>query len=1068
MNFLCYDQNNAESSCLIFFFKRASKMEKLIIYPLKILNISEYFQIISSRFKQGNATEHTYRGDLSQLVESLVKGISCTNEPKRQQCGAPDYILTKGEIPIGYIEAKDIGESLDKTEKSEQIKRYKASLDNLFITDYLEFRLFRNGEKVASVKIAELDEGKLKPLKGNWDQFDSLIKDFCTYSGQTIKSAPKLAKIMAGKAKLMQDIIFKALKDEAETTLRDQMEAFKQVLIHDIDEATFADIYSQTIAYGMFAARFHDDTLEDFSRKEAAELVPKSNPFLRKLFHYIAGYDLDDRLVWIVDALAEVFRACDLKKILKEFGSSTQRNDPIIHFYETFLAEYNPKLRKSKGVYYTPEPIVNFIVRAVDEILKTDFALPMGLADTSQIEIDSEVYDGKKYKKVKQKIDKVQILDPATGTGTFLSEVIKHIYKNFEGQQGIWSKYVDEHLIPRLNGFELLMASYAVAHLKLDLLLQETGYKPKDPKNPQRFRVFLTNALEEAHPHTGSLFANWLSVEAQEANEIKKNTPVMVLMGNPPYSVSSSNKGEWILELIKEYKKDLNEKNINPLSDDYIKFIRYAQHFIDKNGQGIVAMITNNSFLDGVIHRQMRKSLSESFDKIYIYDLHGNSKKQEKTLEGSVDENVFDIQQGVSINIFVKTGKTKITKSIVHIDSFGKREEKYEHLWNNTIESINWTELSLKTPEYYFIQKDCCGEDEYKQGFSVNELFVVNASGIKTHDDTNLVDFDSFPNNNQKYSYRAFDTRFINYDLEKVQRHRYPTMKHMLLGKNFGIVFSRQSTSEYWTNLQITDSMIDNRYHFSYKGIPNQAPLYLYQDQPNPQTSLIDKEPERKPNLKDEIVNEIANKLGLKFTSEKLPPTPLERGNSEDQGFSSSLQGGGGGNSFAPIDLLDYIYAVLHSPSYREKYKEFLKVDFPRVPYPDNQERFWKLIEKGSELRGLHLLESSKVNKYITSYPQDGSNQVEKVEFKDESKVYINSEQYFDNVPKIAWEFYIGGYQPAQKWLKDRKGRELSYEDILHYQRIIVALTETDRLMKEIDKIGVENAEFAISAGGRK
>ncbi|MFN5539288.1 MAG: type ISP restriction/modification enzyme, partial [Candidatus Melainabacteria bacterium] len=320
----------------------------------------------------------------------------------------------------------------------------------------------------------------------------------------------------------------------------------------------------------------------------------------------------------------------------------------------------------------------------------------------------------------------------------------------------------------------------------------------------------------------------------------------------------------------------------------------------------------------------------------------------------------------------------------------------------------------------------------------------------------------------QPISYRPFDNKYVFYEDKLVWRTVRKVMQHFIKGENVGLVFSRQSTDDDWTNIQITNTMIDNRYHFSYKGIPNQAPLYLYNEQSNEQTFLIDKEPERKPNLKEDIVNEIANKLGLKFTAEKLPPTPLERGNSEDQGFSSSLQGGGGGNSFAPIDLLDYIYAVLHSPSYREKYKEFLKVDFPRVPYPDNQERFWKLVEKGSELRELHLLESSKANQYITSYPQDGSNQVEKVEFKDESKVYINSEQYFDNVPKLAWEFYIGGYQPAQKWLKDRKGRELSYEDILHYQKVIVALTETDRLMKEIDDIGIENAEFAISAGGRK
>jgi predicted helicase len=624
----------------------------------------------------------------------------------------------------------------------------------------------------------------------------------------------------------------------------------------------------------------------------------------------------------------------------------------------------------------------------------------------------------------------------------------------------------------------------------------------------------LTNALEEAHPHTGSLFATWLSAEAQEANDIKKNTPVMVVMGNPPYSVSSSNKGEWILELIKEYKKDLNEKKIN-LDDDYIKFIRYAQHFIDKNGQGIVAMITNNSFIDGITHRQMRKSLSESFDKIYIYDLHGASDKREVSPDGSEDENVFDIKQGVSINIFVRTGKPKSVKSVVHLDSFGKREQKYEYLWNNSIKSINWTELSVKEPEYFFIPKDYKDENSYKKDFSILELMTVNSNGIETQKDELAIQFtqsdllkviNDFENLNEeqikaKYKisdgrdwrvsnakkdiessqkligeilYRPFDWRKTLFTFKGgfIAYPRINVMKHLLQSSrktdNYALVAMRQYVDSSFSHILLTRDPIDNRTTYSNRGKANCFPLYLYSEQSKEQTSLIEKEPERRPNLKDEIVNEIANKLGLKFTAEKLPPTPLERGNSEDQGFSSSLQGGGGGNSFAPIDLLDYIYAVLHSPSYREKYKEFLKVDFPRVPYPDNQERFWKLVEKGSELRELHLLESSKANQYITSYPQDGSNQVEKVEFKDESKVYINSEQYFDNVPKLAWEFYIGGYQPAQKWLKDRKGRELSYEDILHYQKVIVALTETDRLMKEIDDIGIENAEFAISAGGRK
>ena len=272
------------------------------------------------------------------------------------------------------------------------------------------------------------------------------------------------------------------------------------------------------------------------------------------------------------------------------------------------------------------------------------------MADTSKTKIKVDVQG----KKVEQEVHKVQILDPATGTGTFLAEVVKRIHQNFEGQQGIWSNYVDTHLLPRLNGFELLMASYAMAHLKLDLVLSETGFRPN---SNQRFRVYLTNSLEEYHQDTGTLFANWLSTEANEANHIKRDTPVMVVMGNPPYSVSSSNKGEWIESLTADYKKDLNERNIQPLSDDYIKFIRFGQYFIEKNGSGILAYISNNSFIDGLIHRKMREELIATFDKIYILDLHGNSKKKETAPDGSADQNVFDIMQGVSINIFVKKKK---------------------------------------------------------------------------------------------------------------------------------------------------------------------------------------------------------------------------------------------------------------------------------------------------------------------------------------------------------------------------------------------------------------------------
>ncbi|WP_237708928.1 N-6 DNA methylase [Gillisia marina] len=529
------------------------------------MTLEQYIDNINQRYQLGNATEHTFRGDLQQLFESLIPEIRATNEPKRQSCGAPDYILTKKDIPVGFIEAKDIGDNdlagKKKAGNKEQFDRYKASLNNLIFTDYIDFHLYNDGEFVTKIAIAEITENGIVALPQNFATFENLIKDFCTHVGQSIKSSKKLAQMMAGKARLLSDVIEKALtSDEThneDSTLKEQMIAFKSILIHDITPKGFADVYAQTIAYGMFAARLHDPTLDTFSRQEAAELIPKSNPFLRKLFGYIAGPDIDDRIKWIVDNLTEIFLACNVEKILKNYGKTTKMEDPIIHFYETFLSEYDPNLRKRRGVWYTPAPVVNFIVRAVDDILKSEFDLPKGLADTSKTKIKVKTDIANKnfksgYKEVEKEVHKVQILDPATGTGTFLAEVIKHVNKRFKGQEGIWSGYVENNLLPRLNGFELLMASYAMAHLQLDLLLKETGFKPT--KN-QRTQVYLTNSLEEHHPDTGTLFANWLSSEANEANHIKRDSPVMCIIGNPPYNGESANKGDWIMDLMQDYKK---------------------------------------------------------------------------------------------------------------------------------------------------------------------------------------------------------------------------------------------------------------------------------------------------------------------------------------------------------------------------------------------------------------------------------------------------------------------------------------------------------------------------------
>ncbi len=856
--------------------------------------ISEYLAKVSTRYASGISREHSYRGDLEDLIRNLTYGVEVTNEPANvTNCGNPDYVLTKGKIPIGYIEAKDVGKDLTAKLYKEQFDRYRKALDNLIITDYLWFRFYQSEKLVHEVKIAEVVEGKIVPCPENFEHFENLLVDFCQYIGQTIKHPSKLAKMMAGKAKLLQNILEKALLADEQTaensSLQGQYETFKSILIHDLTPRAFADIYSQTLAYGMFAARLNDKTLDDFSRYEAAELIPKSNPFLRRLFGYIAGPDIDERIKTTVDNLADVYRATNIKELLKNFGKSTKMQDPIIHFYETFLGEYDPKLRKARGVWYTPEPVVKFIVRSVDAILKQEFGLSQGLADTSKtkIKVDTQTPDNRSktgYKQAEKEVHKVQILDPATGTGTFLVEVVKYIYgKKFKAMQGAWSSYVQEHLIPRINGFELLMASYSMAHLKLDMLLRETGYlATKD----QRFNIYLTNSLEEEHPDTGSIFSAWLSTEANEANHIKRDTPVMCVIGNPPYSGESSNKGDWILNIMEDYKKEpggkvkLQERNSKWINDDYVKFIRFGQHYIDKNGEGILAFINPHGFLDNPTFRGMRWNLLQSFDKIYTLDLHGNAKKKEVCPDGSKDDNVFDIMQGVSINIFVKKGDSKDLAKVNHCDLYGKREDKYNFLNEHSVENIAWQELECKEPNYFFVPKDNELQAEYEKGFSVKDLFPVNSVGIVTARDkftihetkeqvkeviTDFVqleveeartkynlgkdvrdwkvdlaqkDLKNSGLKDEKYckiAYRPFDDRWTYFTGKSKGFHCMPrgnVMQHFLSGDNLGLVFRRQQPENKDLYVFISKNIVADGYIRSdSKGGESIAPLYKNRDE---------------------------------------------------------------------------------------------------------------------------------------------------------------------------------------------------------------------------------------------
>lgn len=998
-----------------------------------------YIKNLNTQYTSGKATEHSYRPLLKTLLETLLPKLNIINEPKRQACGAPDYILTHADLPIGFIETKDINDKDLKGEKSkngnkEQFDRYKKSLSNLIFTDYLTFHFYRNEELLHSVTIAKVTDKGITPLPENFDTFLTYIQNFGSFEPSGIAKAEDLVTLMAAKAQLLSKIIEKALTEDhskgIQTDLTDQLTAFSNVLIHDISPKDFADMYAQTITYGLFTARYHDPTLPTFSRQEAYQLLPASNPFLKKLFGYIAGMEVDTRISWVIDDLVQMYLACDVAQMLASYGKDATK-DPIVHFYEDFLEAFDPQVRKDLGVWYTPLPVVNFMVRTLDTLLKEQFQLPQGIADTSKIKIQTQQDNKVAGFDIEEKeYHRVQILDPSTGTGTFLAQIIEYIAQQFASQQGIWQNYVQEHLLPRLNGFELLMASYAIAHLKLDMLLSQTQIT----QSTNRIQIYLTNSLEEPTPDRSLPLARWLSDEANEANRIKRDTPVMCIIGNPPYNGSSTNKGSWIMNLMEDYKKEPNTKNKlaerNPkwINDDYVKFIRFGAHFIEKSGSGILIYINPHGFLDNPTFRGMRYHLLKTFDSIHTIDLHGNSRKKETTPNGETDENVFNIMQGVSINIFVKKTNPKNTElaKVYHYDLYGKRTEKLAFLSENNLHTIPFTQLNPTAPNYLFVPKDDSLLEEYNQGFSITELFKINSVGVVTGNDAVLVDTDkqtllsnvketytiaSEPTNTKKITYRPFDIRYIYWDTSLVTRSREKIMQHFIKGDNIGLVVKRGFTEEKAVPAMVTNTIIDFR-SWSRAGMQGGDyvfPLYLYLQGEGHFKDTLDKIP----NLNPEILKKL------------------------------------GGN---PLTAFDYCYGVLHDKNYREQYKEFIKIDFPRIPYPKDNEELQHYATIGKHLRELHLLESPELQALITSFPIAGNNTITEIKRvdtgqKDKGNVYINDTQYFADVPLKAWEAYIGGYQPAQKWLKDRKGQTLTYNDIIHYQQMIVALQKTQEII---------------------
>ena len=1103
-----------------------------------------------------DATEHTHRPALQALLES-AGGIVAVNEPRRIACGAPDFVIAAAGAsprPIGYIETKDAGDNLTRTERSDQLRRYRAALPNLILTNYTDFRWYINGDLHAAASLDAPDGAASVGL---------LLDDFLRRTPQPVASAPELARRMAHLTRLLRDVVTAAFANNtASPNVRDLHRACRDALVPDLTPDDFADMFAQTLAYGLFAARVSHPA-GDFRRRDAPHLIPAANPFIRQLFYTVAGPDLDDEpFVSFVDDLTQLLADADPDALFADFGSGGVRQDPVMHFYESFLAAYNPALRERRGVYYTPEPVISYIVRSVDRLLKERFHCPDGLADRAAAAYPSLDDSGNPAERTAHR---VLVLDPACGTGSFLYAVVDHIRQHYKdaGNAGLWRGYVKDHLLPRLFGFELLMAPYAMAHLKLGLQLAAQDLPaPEQPAwayrfdGAQRLGVYLTNALEQSPlqqpPMLGPLRA--ITDEANAAAQIKRELPIMVVLGNPPYSGHSANKGEWIGSLVNDYKtvdgKPLGERNPKWLQDDYVKFIRFGQWRIQQSGAGILAFITNHAYLNNPTFRGMRQQLLDTFTDIYLLDLHGNSRTREVSPDGSLDENVFDIQQGVAVAIFVKDPDKSGPAKVNHADLYGIRDDKYRTLSESDLSTTAWQVIQPETPDYRFKPWDKELEGEYREWPAITEIMHRNSAGIITARDRLTIrwssdevmavvkDFASLPpetartkynlgkdaqdwkviaaqadlndaevsiNFVSRIQYRPLDMRYTYYTGKArgfMTRTRHETTRHFRDGSNIGLLTTRQmDTPGDFDRIFVTDTIVDG-HAVSLKEITYQYPLYLYPTEQQIAAGLYPAD-HREPNLSPAFIADLEQRTGLQFLPDGAPDLPT---------------------AFGPEDVFHYIYALFHSPAYRQRYDQFLRADFPRVPLPPplpaeavvirpnlgNDARavapagtapagtapagaslFRALSALGRRLVDTHLLRPSALDTTPITFPIPGDNTIARGYPKYTAdhpggnapgtdatgadtpgaaatgantpgagrpgnngaagRVHINPNQYFAGVAPEVWQFRIGGYQPMDKWLKDRRSRTLTFDDLEHYRRIAAALAATIRLMPAVD-----------------
>lgn len=924
--------------------------------------------------------------------------------------------------------------------------------------------------------------------------YESWSSAFTSGYRETIRYAKELASALAVEARNIRDRILNAMEIEAANgCVHLFYKKFRDTLVHDMSEQQFADMYAQTIVYGLFSARCMGRGQEDFSMTEALDRIPNTNPFLQRLLKSLMFQHSEKMIPFdelevsnIVDLLSHV----EIDSIIDDFNRQTGggREDPVIHFYEDFLSAYDKTIRQKRGVYYTPQPIVRFMVCAVDEILRTDFGLEDGLASTCTAESLHESQERICISNIPD-VPGVQILDPATGTGTFLRETILQIYKNFNvSHRGSdkcrlkeeWEIYVSNNLLNRLFGFELMMAPYAVAHMKLAMALKDTGYRFK---NESRLKLYLTNSLENPRSDPQKkLWEDPLSEESVSADKIKGSNGINIVMGNPPYRGISSNNNEWIADLIKRYKyvagKYFGEKK-HWLNDDYVKFIRLAQEFISRAKQGIMAFVNPHGFIDNPTFRGMRWNLLQEYDHIYILNLHGNANKKETAPDGSKDENVFDIKQGISINFFIKnpSQRKKGECEVFYYDLYGLREKKYDFLLKSSWSEIPWKQV-FPTEEYYFFKPSKASEKgDYEKGFKLTDLFLKYTSGVITSRDDLAIDFTReglmgkisrftssefsdeqirkffwskkssskyLPgdtrewsvsacrkkiqhNDHSKYfrkiTYRPFDFRYIYYSPDIVAWGHEKVLSN-LSSPNIALISARSNKSKKSDHFYITEQIVETKCGES----TTQSSVFpLFIDEVKCKYS--------RPNLDEDLANKIASSAHRKYDPQ------LKSISAEDE-------------VWGPYDIVYYIYALMYSDVYRNTYAEKLNVDFPRFPYPTSKYSSEKLVKLGHELSLIHLMRFDETAR-VTFNQENGNCQIDRYKFNGLSEVKINKSQSFSGITSEDWEFSIGGYQILKKWLKDRKGLTLTAVDILHYKKMVWGIRRTRELTKQIDTIVV-------------